>query len=79
MKVSNRHLNAIILGTVAVAIALGYLAISFYQELRVLFASRPPKVLASKSEDPLCRPTNKQEDNPNKFLFVSCSGFYDED
>lgn len=79
MKVSNRYLKAIVIGAVVIVVTLGYLTVSLYKELRVFFATKPPKVLASKTEDPQCRPTKHSEDNPNKFLFVSCSGFYDEE
>lgn len=62
----------------ALLVLFGYFLLSLYQDFRVLFSSKSPKILTMKGEDFQCRVDDSRSDNPNKLLFVSCSGFYDE-
>ena len=71
------RVTTIIFICVATASALGYLALFLFQEFRGIFASKPPKVLVM--QDSLQCLVGDHNDNPNKLLFVSCSGFYDEE
>lgn len=79
MKALKQRIALIMLAGAVVASGIGYLALSFYHEFRILFASKPPKVLLASADDLQCRLADRSNENPNKLLFVSCSGFYDEE
>lgn len=55
-----------------------YFALAYYNEFRALFAKQEPKVLASVDSTKQCTIIDEKK-NQHKLMFVSCSGFYDEE
>ncbi len=72
-----KQINAkkILIAFGVLAAAVLYLVLAYYNELRALFAERAPKVLVASANQ--CLPDTVS--NPSKIMFVSCSGFYDEE
>lgn len=55
-----------------------YLALSYYEDIKLSLTQKPPKALLADSSDELKCELPQGEKNRNKLMFVSCSGFYDE-
>lgn len=78
MSALKNKTKLVIVVSLALLVLVGYFLLALYQDFRVLFSSKSPKILTMKGEDLQCRVDDRRSSNPNKLLFVSCSGFYDE-
>ncbi|MEX0917818.1 MAG: hypothetical protein WDZ93_01545 [Candidatus Paceibacterota bacterium] len=74
-----RSLYIRLLIVIGVALSVvAYLAIVHYNEFRALLVRQEPKILASNEHTKQCNLINEKK-NQHKLMFVSCSGFYDEE
>lgn len=78
MNVLRNRISLIVSAIGVLLAAITYLALAYYNEIRTLFANQPPKVLMASADEMQCS-LNDSKENQNKLMFVSCSGFYDEE